>query len=140
MALTDGQATQNDALINLHYAGIEAILITLAGTVSKGDVLGYSSGWKRALATVATAIPGRLIAARSGVSGDVIEAYPACILKGRFSDATVGVPVYVEEGTGNGKYTETQPSTSGDVNTPVGLTLSATEAFLAPAFFRSAVA
>ena len=41
--------------------------ITLAGTVVLGDALGYSSGWKRALATVGTAIQGELIALQNGV-------------------------------------------------------------------------
>lgn len=141
MALTDNQGAQVDADVTLDYAGVEAIPITLAGPVSKGDVLGYAAGWKRALATVGTAIAGRLIAGASGVTGDVILAYPACILRGtRISGATVGVPVYVAEGADNGEYTEVKPSTSGDVNSPVGLSLSATELYLCPMFIPSTVA
>ncbi len=36
--------------------------VTLAEACKAGDVLGYSSGWKRALATVGTVIQGRVVA------------------------------------------------------------------------------
>ena len=38
------------------------VKVTLAEACKAGDILGYSSGWKRALATVGTAIQGRLVA------------------------------------------------------------------------------
>jgi hypothetical protein len=100
--------------------------VTLAGTVTRGDVLGYSSGWKRALGTTGGVIQGRLIALKDGVSGDVIPVSPRPIVGG-YSGATAGNPVYVAEGTSNGQVTETAPSTSGDANTIIGIALSATE-------------
>ncbi len=39
------------------------VKITLGEACKAGDILGYSSGWKRALATAGTAIQGRLVAA-----------------------------------------------------------------------------
>ncbi len=114
--------------------GIAPLEITLAGTVTKGDILGYSSGWVRALATVGTAIQGRLVAGESGVSGDVITAYALAVVGGsRYSGATAGNAIYVAEGTDNGKVTETAPATTGDVNNIIGRALSATVLVLAPA-------
>jgi len=106
--------------------------VTLSGTVAAGDVLGYNSGWVRALATVGTAIQGKLIACESGVSGDVIECTREAFISG-FTSGTVGGLVYVEEGAGvGGGYTETAPATTGDVNTIIGYVISATEIYVAP--------
>jgi hypothetical protein len=106
--------------------GPEAPTVTLAGTVTRGDVLGYSSGWKRALATSGSVIQGRLIALKDGVSGDVIPVSPKAHVGG-YSGATPGSPVYVAEGSSNGQVTQTAPSTTGDANTIIGIALSATE-------------
>ena len=106
--------------------------LTLSGTVLAGDCIGYSSGWKRALATVGTAIQTKLIALEGGVSGDVIEVCAEAVIGG-FTAGTVGGLVYNEEGAGvGGGYTETAPSTVGDVNTILGYILSATEIYVAP--------
>ena len=61
--------------------------VTLAEASKAGDVLGYSSGWKRALATVGTAIQGRVVALRGGASGEKVgvSANPAI---GGYSGAT----------------------------------------------------
>jgi hypothetical protein len=99
--------------------------VTLAGTVKRGDVLGYSSGWKRALATVTGVIQGRLIALADGVSGDVIPVSPRAVVSG-YTGATAGNPIYVAEGTSNGQVTETIPATTNDATTVVGIALSAT--------------
>lgn len=107
------------------------VRVTLAEAVVAGDVLGYSSGWKRALATVGTAIQGRLVAGEDGDSGDVITAYRRAVVGG-YSGGTPGNPVYVAEGSDNGKITETAPSTSGDVNTIIGYVTSDTVAALEP--------
>jgi len=107
------------------------VRITLAEDVKAGDVLGYSSGWKRALATVGTAIQGRLVAGEDGASGDVITAYRRAVVSG-YSGGTAGNPVYVAEGTDNGEVTETKPDTSGDCDTVVGYVVSATVAALEP--------
>ena len=106
--------------------------VTLSGTVLPGDCIGYSSGWKRALATVGTAIQTKFIALEGGVSGDVIEVCAEAVIGG-FTAGTVGGLVYNEEGAGvGGGYTETAPSTGGDVNTILGYILSATEIYVAP--------
>ena len=106
--------------------------VTLAGTVIAGDCIGYSSGWKRAKATTGTAIQTRLVALQGGVSADVIEVANQAVISG-FTGAAAGALVYNEEGSGvGGGYTETVPSTSGDVATPIGRTLSATEILVTP--------
>lgn len=105
--------------------------ITLAGTVKAGDLIGYSSGWKRALATAGTAIDARFVALQSGVSGDVIEVAPAAVVDG-MTGATPGNPIYSAEGSSNGEYTETAPTTSNDINTILGYAISATEIYVNP--------
>jgi hypothetical protein len=106
--------------------------ITLSGTVIAGDLLGYASGWKRALATVGTAIQGKLIALQPGVSGDVIEVTREAVIDG-FTGGTVGGLLYGEEGAGvGGGWIEVAPATTGDVNTILGYILSATAIFAAP--------
>lgn len=129
MALTDAQS--NATILQ----AIMPMEITLAGTVTKGDLIGYSAGWKRALATVGTAIHARLVALEDGVSADVITAAPAAVIGGgRFTAATPGGRAYLEEGTGFGKYTETAPSTVGDIPYPIGLILDATTIVVSPGF------
>lgn len=107
------------------------VKITLAETCKAGDILGYSSGWKRALATVGTAIQGRLVAGEDGASGDVITAYRRAVVSG-YSGGTAGNAAYVAEGTDNGQITETKPSTSGDCDTIIGYLVAATVAALEP--------
>ena len=100
--------------------------VTLAEACKVGDVLGYSSGWKRALATTAGVIQGRVVALIGGASGDVIPISPNPVIGG-YTGATPGNPVYVAEGTDYGKITETIPATTNDATTVVGIVLSATE-------------
>ena len=107
------------------------VKITLAEACKAGDVLGYSSGWKMALATVGTAIQGRLVAGEDGASGDVITAYRRAVVSG-YSGGTAGNAVYVAEGTDYGEITETAPTTSGDCDTTIGYVVSATTAALEP--------
>ncbi|MFC1914371.1 hypothetical protein ACFLXF_03770 [Chloroflexota bacterium] len=107
------------------------VKITLAEACKAGDILGYSSGWKRALATVGTAIQGRVVAGEDGASGDEITAYRRAVVSG-YSGGTAGNPVYVAEGTDYGKVTETAPSTSGDCDTVIGYVASATVVALEP--------
>jgi hypothetical protein len=106
--------------------GPEAPTVTLAEACKRGDVLGYSTGWKRALATVGTAIQGRLVALADGAVGDVIPVSDKPVVGG-YTGATAGGYVYVAEGTDNGKITQTEPTTTGDCNTIIGIALSATE-------------
>jgi len=106
--------------------GPEAPNVTLAGTVKRGDIIGYSSGWKQALATTGSVIQGRLVALRGGVTGDVVPASHVAVVGG-YTGATPGGYVYVDEGSNNGMVTQTAPSTGGDANTIIGIALSATE-------------
>ncbi|HUV76189.1 MAG TPA: hypothetical protein VMW00_06055 [Dehalococcoidales bacterium] len=107
------------------------VKVTLAEACKSGDILGYGSGWKRALATVGTAIQGRLVAGEDGDSAEVITAYRRAVVSG-YSGGTAGNPVYVAEGTDNGKITETKPTTSGDCDTIIGYMVSAAVAALEP--------
>ncbi len=106
--------------------GTEPGRVTLAEACKVGDVLGYDSGWKRALATTGTAIQGRVVALQGGASGDVIPVSANPVVGG-YTGATPGNYVYVAEGTDNGKITETAPDTSGDCDVIIGVALSATE-------------
>lgn len=128
MALTDAQS---GGFVYDDATGVVAV--TLAGTVVVGDGVGYSSGWKRALATVGTAIQVKGIAMANGASGDVVPVcFGICRVGGRFSGTTVGAQVYGAEGTNNGKFTEIAPTTTGDCNKIVGVAVSATEIVFAP--------
>ena len=106
--------------------GTEPGKVTLAGDCKCGDVLGYSSGWKRALATTGSVIQGRLVALADGVSGGEVPVSANPVV-GDYSGATPGGYVYVAEGSDNGQITQTAPSTSGDANTIIGVALSATK-------------
>jgi len=108
--------------------------IVLAGTVVAGDAVGFSDGWKRALATAGGVIQMRCVAGQSGVSGQKITAYfGVCIVEGsRFTGATHRGALYVAESTDNGKFTQTAPSTATDATTIVGVAISATKMCLAP--------
>ena len=109
--------------------------ITLASAAKVGDALGWSSGWQRALGTVAGVIAMRCVAGEDGVTGQRIKAYfgKVGISGSRFSGGTAGATLYVAEGTSVGKYTEaTAPSTTGDSTTVVGYMVSANEAVLIP--------
>lgn len=105
--------------------GTEPGKVTLAEDCKCGDVLGYSSGWKRALATTGSVIQGRLVALADGESGGKVPVAPSPVVSG-YSGATPGNYVYVDEGSNNGKITETAPSTTSDANTIIGIALSAT--------------
>ena len=128
MAFADSQA---NAIIK--YGSGEATIL-LAGTVTKGDAIGYSDGWKRALATVSNVVQMRCTAGEDGVSGQRITAYfSTTIIEGsRFTGATASGALYVAEGTDNGKFTQTAPSTTGDANTIVGYALTATQMAITP--------
>jgi len=128
MAFADAQ---KNAVIDF---GEDESEIELAGTVKVGDALGWSSGWKRALATTGSVIQMRCVAGKDGEDGQKVKAYFGKVLinGSRFSGGTAGASLYVAEGTDNGKYTETAPSDSGDANTVVGYMISANEAVLIP--------
>ena len=105
--------------------GTEPEKVTLAEDCKCGDILGYSSGWKRALATVGSVVQGRLVALAEGKSGGEVPVSGSAVVGG-YTGATAGGYIYVDEGTNNGRITQTAPSTSGDANTIIGVALSAT--------------
>lgn len=106
--------------------GSEPAEILLKGTVVAGDNIGYSDGWKRALATTGGVIQGRCIAAEAGATGEKKKVYFGfVIMTGRFTGGTADSSLYVAEGTDAGKFTETAPSTTGDANKKVGLVIDA---------------
>lgn len=107
------------------------VKIVLAEGCQVGDLLGYSSGWKRALATTGTAIHARLVAGESGVTADEITAYGDAVIEG-VSGATAGNQIYSAEGTSYGQTTETAPDTTGDINVPIGISLTSTEIHVFP--------
>lgn len=120
MSFSDGQTAAT-----ILY-GSEPAEILLKGTVVAGDILGYSDGWKRALATTAGVIQGRCIAAEPGGTGDKIIAYfGRVIMTGRFTGGTKDAALYVAESTDAGKFTETVPTDSGDATKKVGAVLDA---------------
>ena len=106
--------------------GVEPGKVTLAEDCKRGDVLGYSSGWKRALATTGSVIQGRLVAMADGVSAGQVPVSASPVIGG-YTGATAGGYAYVDESTNYGQITQTAPSTSGDADTVVGIALSATE-------------
>lgn len=128
MTLTD--STTGGRII---LGGLSVGKITLAEACEVGDMLGYSSGWKRALATTGTAIHARLVAGQSGKNGDIIEAY-ACATIGGLTGMTAGGSVYLAEAALYGEVTATAPTTTGDINAPIGISLTATEYFAYPGF------
>ncbi|GAG91863.1 unnamed protein product, partial [marine sediment metagenome] len=100
--------------------------IKLSGTVSKGDAVGYSDGWKRALAAVDSVVQMRCVASEDGVTDQVITAYfGLCEMGGRFSGGTEGNAIYVAEGTDSGEYIDEAPADVGDANKIVGYTMTA---------------
>ena len=106
--------------------GTEPGKVTLAEDCECGDVLGYSSGWKRALATTGSVIQGKLVALSDGKNGEKVPVSPSPVVGG-YSGATLGGYVYVDEGSNNGQVTQTAPSTGGDADTIIGVALSVTE-------------
>ena len=108
--------------------------ILLAGTVVKGDILGYSSGWVQALATAGGVIQGRCVALEAGVAGQRISvAFDQATLGGaRFSGGSAGEALYVAEGTDVGEYTQTLPSTTGDATKIIGYMTTASIGVIRP--------
>ena len=105
MALTDPGIDRQ--IINSNV-GPEAPTVVLAEACTRGDVLGYSSGWKLALATVGTAIQGLVVALADGAIGDSVPVSQNPIVGG-YSGATVGGYIYVAEGVsplGKGEITQ----------------------------------
>ena len=104
--------------------GPAAATVTLAGDCVEGDILGYSTGWKRALATAGSVINPQVVALKGGVSGEVIPVALVCVVTG-YTGGTPGGLIYLAEGADSGKVTDTAPGTTNDVNTVIGVLLDA---------------
>jgi hypothetical protein len=98
--------------------------LVLAEPVSKLDILGYSSGFKRSDADAATNIYGRFIAMQNGNTGDVIKACKKCLLFDEDAPYTANTTYYLS-GTA-GSFTATRPTTDGDMIQIVGCALDTT--------------
>jgi hypothetical protein len=120
--------------------GVCPCKVTLAQACTVGQLLGYSSGWKLALATVASVIEPVLVAGEPGEIGDVITAYQMAVVEDLDAPYTAGATQYCGE-TGNGgagETTQTAPSTSNDLVAKVGVALSTSQIFV-NLFFASAL-
>ncbi len=129
MAYADSQA---DGRI---LYGDSPATIRVEEAVKVGDAIGFQNGWYRALGTTGSGlIQQRCVAGEDGSAEQEITAYfGTVVLSGeRLSEGTRGSALYVAEGTDDGQYTETAPSTSGDSNKIVGYMISAVEAILNP--------
>ena len=84
-------------------AGLQTLLI-LAGTVKIGDLIGFSTGWKRADGDTGP-IKANFIAMGNGDSGDVIPVCTEAEVDG-FTGGTDGGLLYLS-GTA-GRYTDSQ--------------------------------
>jgi len=98
--------------------------VLLAAACEEGDILGYSTGWKLALATVGSVINPQLVALKKGAIGDYIPVATVCVVQG-YTGATPGALIYLAEGSASGDVTETAPTTTNDVKTVIGVALDA---------------
>lgn len=122
MAFVDTQASRivTEALV--------PVKITLSGTVSKGDLIGYSSGWKRADTNASPKVYPELVAASSGASNDIITAFRTAVIDfGSGCTATAGDRVYASNDAG--KY---EGSAANDQGYCVGYMIDAQKAQVNP--------
>jgi len=99
--------------------------VLLAAACEEGDILGYSTGWKLALATAGSVIAGQVVALKKGAIGDYIPVATVCVVQG-YTGGTPGGLIYVAEGSASGDVTDTIPTTQSDSVTVIGVLLSAT--------------
>lgn len=98
--------------------------LTLAGTVSRGDLLAYSSGWVRADASDADPnLYAQYMALNAGISGDVIKGCKSCVIYDEDGLHTANATLYCS-GTA-GEITTTRPATAADVIQVVGRSVDA---------------
>jgi|GEM_PF-737070 len=112
-----------DSGIRTIKEGFLPVKITLGEACAKGDLLGYSSGWK--LADGDNSIYPELVAGEAGASGDVITAFRGAVVNG-FSDATAGNLAYLSDTAGD--YGES----AGTVQQVVGVFTDTDEAVILP--------
>lgn len=97
-------------------------LVIKAGEwIGRGELLGYSSGWVRADADLATNIYAQFVAMQDGVGGQKIQACKKCLLFDEDAPYTANTAQYLS-GTA-GTITETRPATNGDLIQVVGRSL-----------------
>lgn len=119
---------QKNAII---HSGSIPTPIMLVEAVTKGDALGYDNGWKKAWAKSGSVVQFRCVAAEDGSKNQTITAYFGTVLMGRrLAGGRAGRALYVEEGTGAGRYTQTKPTTVGDADTVIGYMLTGTLALI----------
>jgi hypothetical protein len=110
--------------------GKRPVKVALSGTVYKGDLIGYSSGWKQADMDSSPKVYPELIAGESGVSGDTITAFREVVMDfGASCSATAGDRIYAS--TSGGAYVG---SASNDQGCLVGVMTGAREAFINPLY------
>lgn len=112
-----------DTAIRTLKEGFLPVKITLAEACAKGDLLGYSSGWK--LADANNSIYAELVAGEVGAIGDVITAFRGAVLNG-FSGATAGGLAYLSDTAGD------YAASAGTVQQVVGVFTAADEAVVLP--------
>jgi hypothetical protein len=101
---------------------VELVLKAVAGTdYSKGDLLGYSSGWVKADADLATNIYAQYVLLQGGKGGETVKACEKCLLHDTDAPWTANTAQYLS-GTAGGT-TETRPTTNGDLIQIVGRSL-----------------
>lgn len=111
-------ANNANGLYSVTAVGVK-VQVTLGGTVKRGNLLGYNSGW--VVADDSSGYAAVLIALNDGVSGDVIEVCRAAVISG-VTGATAGAKVYLGE---SGEFdVSTGTLTNAQV---VGTFISATE-------------
>ena len=100
--------------------------VVLVGACSEGDILGYSSGWQRALVTGgAGLIQPRLVAMKDGVIGQTIPVSMDCVVRG-YTGGTAGGVIYCDPLVA-GAVSDTISITPTDSNVVIGILLNATD-------------
>ena len=96
--------------------------VTLSATVGRGDVVGYSSGWKLSDSDAAAYIFAQYVALQSGVSGEEIRVCRGCTFYDEDAPYTADAPYYAS-GTA-GSITTIRPASDGDLIQVIGRGLS----------------
>jgi len=103
------------------YFPEKIVELELAEFISQGDLIGYSSGWKKADADAASNIFAQYVALQTGKSGEQIRACKKVLLYDEDAPWTANTNQYLS-GTA-GQMTETRPATDGDMIQIVGRSL-----------------